>query len=546
LWKDIGSPRSGVVADIRTQCRAKYHYVLRKIRKNKENIEADRLAQALLVHDDHTFFSTVNKIRGKKVSLASKVDGVEGKEAIGNVFASKASVLYNIVSYDQTEMDSLSRAMDQDVICKCVNGKCYHSHNVSVHDICFAVKSLKKGKSDGNNDQTTDHLIYGSQRLFTYLALLFTSMIHHSFSPQEFLLSTIIPIPKSKRKSIGDSENYRGIALSSVLCKLIDNVILNTNKHIFQTSDMQFGFKPKHSTTQCTFVFNEVVNYYNHNGSDVYTMLLDASKAFDRVEYVKLFKLLLAKGICPLLARFLAKMYMNQSMRIKWSDFHSNSHTVTNGVKQGGVISPLLFTVYIDELILRLKNAGIGCHIGNVFAGVFGYADDLSLLAPTKHALKVMLQICTDFSKEYSVLFNPTKSKFIIFGANGCNAAGSITFEGKELHSVSKDIHLGNVFGPNANKDVIAKCKAEFYQRVNLTIATFHKARSWVKYKLFKTFCMSIYGSVLWDFSTRECEQFYTAWRKCVRRVWGISPCTHNRLLAEISQDQYVAIQLHK
>ena len=76
------------------------------------------------------------------------------------------------------------------------------------------------------------------------------------------------------------------------------------------------------------------------------------------------------------------------------------------------------------------------------FAGMLGYDDDLSLFALTTHVLKVILQICSHFSKEHSVLLNPAKSTFIIFGANICNDAGLIASADKELHSVSQNIIL--------------------------------------------------------------------------------------------------------
>jgi hypothetical protein len=333
IWKDSGSPREGVVADIRRRCRAKYHYALRYVRKNKEHIKATYMAQSLLDNDESTFWAEVRKIRGSRTPMVNNVDGVVGKENIGKLFAGKANDLYNTVSYDEKDMLKLLDTMETNVTEQCSKGHCYHSHSVTVSDVHDAVQCLKTGKSDGNNEQTTDHLIYGSNKLNIYLSLLFSSMINHGCSPNEFLLSTIIPIPKSRRKSSCDSENYRGIALSSVLCKLIDHVILKSNRNIFQTSDMQFGFKPKHSTTQCTFVLNEVIQYYLNGGSDVYSILLDASKAFDRVHYVKLFRLLLDRGICPTIARFLAIMYTSQRIRIKWGDFYSDTHAVSNGVK---------------------------------------------------------------------------------------------------------------------------------------------------------------------------------------------------------------------
>ena len=78
-------------------------------------------------------------------------------------------------------------------------------------------------------------------------------------------------------------------------------------------------------------------------------------------------------------------------------------------------MSPSLFCIYLDTLLGRLRDSGLGCHIGGVYLGAFGYADDVTLLAPSKQALQVMLDICQDYATSHSMLFstdpNPTKSK---------------------------------------------------------------------------------------------------------------------------------------
>ena len=89
---------------------------------------------------------------------------------------------------------------------------------------------------------------------------------------------------------------------------------------------------------------------------------LDASKAFNRVNLLLLFSKLLQRDMCPLFRRFLMSTYCNQQMRVKWNGTISNTFSTSNGVKQGGVHSPILFTVYINELILLLSDQGVGCH----------------------------------------------------------------------------------------------------------------------------------------------------------------------------------------
>ena len=218
-------------------------------------------------------------------------------------------------------------------------------------------------KGDGIHQSFSNNIINAPHISYVYLALLFNSMLVHGVIPDGMLLGTIIPIVKNKRKSTCVSSNFRAITLSSILGKMFDNIILAQNSSIFSSSDYQFGFKPKHSTVNWSFVLKEIAQYYNNKGSNVYCLLLDASQAFDRVHYIKLFKLLIDKGMCFLTARFLLSSYIEQHLRVKWEDIVSTEFSVKNSVKQGGVLSPILFAIYIDELLNRLNMAGYGCYI---------------------------------------------------------------------------------------------------------------------------------------------------------------------------------------
>ena len=164
----------------------------------------------------------------------------------------------------------------------------------------------------------------------------------------------------------------------------------------------------------------ETVNYYNLKKTNVYVLMLDASKAFDRVEYCKLFKLLIQKGVSPLIVRLLINMYTKQRLRVKWNNVISDAFNATNGVKQGGVLSPILFAIYMDELLIRLKNSGIGCHIGNTFIAALAYADDVTLVCPTMKSLRMLVRICEFYADEYQVVFNGRKSKLLVFKGRDC------------------------------------------------------------------------------------------------------------------------------
>ena len=458
--------------------------------------------------------------------------------------------MYNSVSYKENDMNNVLSSINARVSNICSQGKCYHSHNVSVATVMKGIQELNSGKADGNVGHSTDHLINGSHKLHVYLSVLLQAMLIHGCAPEMLSLSTIVPIPKNKRKCLNDSDNYRGIALSNSIGKLFDWVLLLTNKSVFSSSDLQFGYKPKHSTVHCTYVLNEVVNYFNNRGSDVHVVLLDASKAFDRINYVKMFKLLLNKGTCPLVARFLASLYTSQLVRVKWNDYVTYPFNVSNGVKQGGVLSPILFTLYLDELLNNLRKSGYGCHIGNVFLGALAYADDVTLISPSRTATLRMLEIADKFSKEYDVLFNHSKSKLLLFRSSSNDLCPfdkkSISFDGSIIECVDNEKHLGNVIGKESNANNIKQCINDFYGRVNVLIANFKFVSPSIRYDLFKTFCMPLYGVQLWDFSSPFVDRFLVAWRKCIRRLMVLPMQTHCSLLHIICNDFTAEVQLHK
>ena len=138
---------------------------------------------------------------------------------------------------------------------------------------------------------------------------------------------------------------------------------------------------------------NETISHYTNNGSQVYALFLDASKAFDRLNFIKLFNKLLNKKMCPITVRLLLNMYLNQKIQVKWNGILSEPFNVSNGVRQGGVLSPLFFSIYIDELLIKLKKSGFGCTIGSYYFGALGYADDVVLLCPTREGLRNMIRI---------------------------------------------------------------------------------------------------------------------------------------------------------
>ena len=92
----------------------------------------------------------------------------------------------------------------------------------------------------------------------------------------------------------------------------------------------------------------------------------------------------------------------------------SKQYSISNGVKQGGCLSPTLFSIYLNDLIDVLRSSNIGCRYGNHYMGVYCYADDIGLLSPTLSGLKEMLKLCEDYALKHKILLMPLKVNFFI------------------------------------------------------------------------------------------------------------------------------------
>jgi len=135
----------------------------------------------------------------------------------------------------------------------------------------------------------------------------------------QYCIFHCIPLVKNKCGDLADLNNYREIALSSALSKVLESVIC---AYLYTGSDVdcfQFGFKPGHSTSLCTKVLKQTVDYYTNHGSHVFACFIDFSKAFDCVNYWKLFAKLIDDGVNYCIVKLLANWYSNQYSHVRWA-----------------------------------------------------------------------------------------------------------------------------------------------------------------------------------------------------------------------------------
>jgi hypothetical protein len=539
MWIDCDRPRNGTLADVMRRTRAAYHYAIRQTRKEEDAIIRDRIAASLIEDGKRNFWQEIKHLRSAKAGTSRIVDGIAVAKDIAQLFAAHYQELYTSVPYNSKEMQDILNTINGSLAGLSVSEDCIFS----TREVEDAVSRLKVHKNEGASELSTDHIINANHECFSLISSLFTAITVHGNVPDVFRRSTIVPIPKGHNVNKSDSTNYRGIALSSVFGKILDNIILNRYQVQLMSCDRQFGFKPKSSTNLCTMILKETIAYYVENQSPVFCTFLDASKAFDKVNYCKLFNLLLKRDLPVLIIRILANMYTSNFVCISWGGTTTDYFSVINGVKQGAVLSPVLYCVYIDDLLLLLSRAGVGCYIGQHFVGALAYADDLVIIAPTASALRRLLVLCESYAREYCISFNALKSKCLTVVPKNCRAIFEdinhcvFYIDGKPIEFVRSFSHLGHMISSELNDDEdIINRKTAFIGQVNNTLCYFDKLTSLVKFKLFQSYCTSYYGCELWSLSNKYIDDFCTTWRKSLRRVWGLPLQTHGVLLPALSQ----------
>ena len=383
MWVEAGYPSSGVWFQIKKLCKRQYKYEVRRLIRKQQHLLRQKLARSFSSKKPRDFWATVRSVNGSKCNSnhVPVVDGVCGDDNIANLFASKLHSRLNMHGGITTEaLNNLGSSCD---------GK-LEEVTVALDDVLGALGSLKRGKTDFDR-VSTYHVKYALPVIAEHVAQFFTAILRHGCMPKCFQDCVLVPIPKGGA-NLSSSDGYRPISIASCLSKVLECIILNQYSSILSSHHLQFGFKTGSSTSLCTGIVKCVVSRYLQNGSSVLGCSLDASKAF---------------------IRFLSSWYCSQQMRVRWGSTLSNGFSVSNGVRQGGILSPHLFSLYLDGLLEELADSGVGCFWGSLFVGAVAYADDVVLLAPCASALRCMLNICNTYASQHGLWFNAGKTQLM-------------------------------------------------------------------------------------------------------------------------------------
>lgn len=408
-----------------------------------------------------------------------------------------------------------------------------HKFFCNIEIISSLLIRLPLKKSVGADKIAAEHIRFADQSVCIYLSLFYNACLKHGYIPPRCLDTIIVPVAKNTNGKLNDPNNYRPVALATVISKLFEHVILNFCSNVFATNDNQFGFKSESSADMCVFTFKQMVASYNKQSSAVYSAFLDASKAFDRVNHYLLFQKLIDRGVPLCFVRILCHWYSSQNMHVKWDNCISQSFCVTNGVRQGGVLSPYLFAIYIDDLSIMLNRVNAGCYVGNSKVNHLMYADDICCFSSSLDGLQELLNVCDKYAETHEIVFNSKKSLGMLFQSAFFKLSREPhVYLGKNIVNFGSSVkYLGVFLNNSLSDDADIKRQIRYlYGRANYLKSTFAKCSHNVKNILFRAYCTTFYAGHLWcNFTLAMMKHLNVAYNDSYRLLHGMPRNTSAR-----------------
>ena len=242
LWGNAGKPRQGYLFELHRTSKARFKFALRYIKRNEASLRKESLASKLADGDSKGFWKLIKGDSNVRVPLPTSVEGVTGEANIANLWRTHYKDVFNTA-------DEGCRAANY-AVCNDM----YTDIQVSYDELSSAIDYLDINKSCGLDGIYAEHLKFGSYLLADLLSQCISSFFTHGSLPDSMIANVLVPVIKSKTGRIMSKDNYRPIALASVVSKVAEIVIYNRISVHLDTCPNQFGFKRNHSTDQCMYL----------------------------------------------------------------------------------------------------------------------------------------------------------------------------------------------------------------------------------------------------------------------------------------------------
>ena len=397
--------------------RSEYRKLCREKRNSFKRSEAHRLLE-LSKRDPSRFWK---EVRGKKEDRSTP------DLNFFNHFKTLAENESRLGAEGNREIDG-GRASSENLENDILDAK------ITMKELEYSIKSLKRNKACGHDKIINEFILNAPFQVKYFMLLLFNCILTLEYFPASWAIGSIIPVYKKGDKN--DVNNYRGITLLSCISKLFTRIINNRLNEWAETEEVlteaQFGFRKGRSTSDCLFILHGLVEILVARGKKLYCCFIDYEKAYDYIDRAALFYKLLNTSVSSKCVNIIKSMYSNIKLEVRGQE--GESYFSSNcGLLQGESTSPILFSLFVNDLESNLRDYGVGINIQNTIMKLLMFADDTVIFSESREGLQAGLTSLYKYCKKWGITVNAAKTKIVVFRKAGRLPAKDIWRYGDQI-----------------------------------------------------------------------------------------------------------------
>ena len=509
--------------------------VKRKVKEKKE-VADGRFGERLSKNfkdNKKMFWKDVNMEMKKDDQMDTKIKDADGnilseENAVRNRWKEYFEELLNVDDGREVEMNEVQ-----------LNGANRNARMVmelNEDDVRKAVKKLKKGKSPGIDGITSEMLKYGGESIIEWLTRVCMVCLVKGEVPLDWRRAIVVPFYKGKgdRK---ECKNYRGISLLSIPGKVYGRVLIDRVR--YETENMvgeeQCGFRNGRGCIDQVYVLRQLAERFESKGKDMYVAYMDLEKAYDRIDRSAMWRVLVMYGINGNLLRAIKSFYDGSEACVRVCRQKSDWFSVKVGLRQGCVMSPWLFNLFMDG-VMREVRARVGEVGVNLWDNVrrckwkvewLMFADDTVLVGDSKEKLQELVNEFGNVCERRKLTVNVNKSKAMRISGKENEFDVNVDMNGENLEAVEAYKYLG----------VNVTCDGKLKEEINHRIIEARKAAGalqgiWKKRALSTEAKVGmyeaivepslLYGSEVWVLNVHERKRVQAVEMNCMRNICGV------------------------
>jgi hypothetical protein len=405
-------------------------------------------------------------------------------------------------------------------------------NNITMEEVVEAIRRMKIGKAPGSDKITAEMMKYMGDRGRQILLEILNKVWKEEKIPRDWEVGLIVPIYKKGDKK--DCNNYRGITLLSTVMKILEQIIEKRLRRQIEASlaEAQSGFRKGRSTLDHIFTIQEIISKAIEKSRTIYIAFLDMEKAFDRVPRDKLWEGLQVRNVDVKLVNVIKCMYRVTRNCVISNNLRSDEFQTRKGIRQGGSLSPLLFIIFMDEIIKKVKQRIKSLIVGfrnleRIVISECAFADDIAVMAGSEKDLQENLNVWNEVLKMHGMKINKSKTKVMVVSRERKEVQVSIDEE--FLEQVNSVQYLGINLEETGKQGIevnsrIAKVN-KVYHAMSRGLVNKKEISKQTKMKVYRVIYRPIltYGCEAWVLTEQEKKRIGAMEMKYLRRVEGVT-----------------------